>query len=292
MPEITQDTNLQGSNPYTKEEIEKYDITKEQIDAASNLDNESVPANSSPPKKILDKFESQDELVKAYKELEKKFSNENENENKKSKKPETVEAKTSTDEDTTDSSTEEDTTLSEGAKNEFNELPDSAVKEAVQEALTEFEETGEIGDAVYDAVESLGISKEIFKEHLELKKLQAEVEIKNFYDSVGGQENFEEVKVWASTNLSEGEQSVFNNIVDNGTNQEISFAIINLTARHSKSTEVKPMQSNLIKADTISQAEGGYNTQAEMIYDMQNPEYANNPAYQAKVEAKAKRSSF
>jgi hypothetical protein len=78
--------------------------------------------------------------------------------------------------------------------------------------------------------------------------------------------------------------------MQNGTPDEMRFAIKNLDAR--MRAETKSKQSNLIKADAIAHSEGGYKTQAHMLADMQDPRYHSDPSFRDKVMEKSFKSKF
>ena len=48
----------------------------------------------------------------------------------------------------------------------------------------------------------------------------------------------------------------------------------------------------MVKADAISNSNPGYESQAQMLADMQDPRYTKDEAYRKKVYAKANKSNF
>jgi hypothetical protein len=53
-----------------------------------------------------------------------------------------------------------------------------------------------------------------------------------------------------------------------------------------------PKQSRLIKADAIAQAEGGYQSTAEVQRDMKDPRYKTDSAYRQAVTRKLSKSNL
>ena len=234
-------------------------------------------------------FNNQEELEKAYQELEKKFSNDKKTTANKEAKGEISEDKEQTD-SKAEETEEKNTDNPEDLKAKFEELPDSDTKAAVAKAIESLNNSSDLTDDVVQAFEALGIPKELVTQHKELQDFKAKQEVDNLMGLAGGEQGYANLTSWAQTNLSPEEVKVFDNIVDNGTSEEVSFAISNLQARYTAATT--PAQSKLIKADAITQVEAGYQSQAEMIHDMSSPEYDANPAFRRKVSEKAKRSKF
>ena len=77
-----------------------------------------------------------------------------------------------------------------------------------------------------------------------------------------------------------------------GNVDAIKSAIQGLAARYEVANQSSQPTSNMIKADAISQSSGGYESQAQMLADMNDPRYTNDEAYRAKVYAKVNKSNF
>lgn len=280
------DYNETPNEPFTPEQIEEHGITPEQI--AQYKQEDKVEGE-----KILGKFKTQEDLESAYKELEKKFHDKETNTNEETKgevpEPE-VKGDNNVDEGNEETSKAAEETSAEDVAKEFESLEPSEMKTRVEGAIKSLKESDELTEDVLEAFESLGIPKELVSEHKELLNFKAQQEVDSLMNLAGGKDGYEHMTKWAQTSLSPEEVRVFDNIVENGTNEEVSFAISNLKARYDGATQAP--KSNLIKADAIAQAEGGYRSQAEMNADIASSEYENNPTFRRKVMDKAKRSKF
>ena len=232
------------------------------------------------PQKILGKFDSQEDLQKAYQELEKKFHEPRNNQIQDNN----VEApKLPSDEVSEDNNKEDNAEPSE----ENTNTEDNTTRTGVTEAYQALQEAGEINDEIYAKFEEAGVPKELVDRVQELENYKATNEMKQLTAEV---EDYSALTEWAGKNLSESEITTYDNIMQNGTPDEMRFAIKNLDAR--MRAETKSRQSNLIKADAIAQTEGGYESHAQMIEDMADPRYKKDPAYRAAVARKASRSKF
>ena len=232
------------------------------------------------PQKILGKFESQEDLAKAYQQLEKKFhapsNNQTENTN--------TESPTLPSEQVSEDNTSEDN--AEPSEENTN-TEDNTERTGVVEAYQALQEAGEINDEIYSKFEEAGVPKELVDRVQELENYKAANEMKQMTAEV---EDYSALTEWAGKNLSESEIDTYDNIMQNGTPDEMRFAIKNLNAR--MGAETKSRQSNLIKADAIAQTEGGYESHAQMIEDMADPRYKKDEAYRAAVARKAQKSKL
>ena len=265
---------VDSTRGFTQEEVEKYNITQEEL-AAAGQEN---PAPRT--EKILGKFETQEDLQNAYQVLEKKL---HEPRNNQIQDNNVENPKLSSDEVSEDNNKEGNAEPSE----ENTNTEDNTERTGVVEAYQALQEAGEINDEIYSKFEKAGVPKELVDHVQELENYKAANEMKQMTAEV---EDYSALTEWAGKNLSESEIDTYDNIMQNGTPDEMRFAIKNLDAR--MRAETKSKQSNLIKADAIAHSEGGYKTQAHMLADMQDPRYHSDPSFRDKVMEKSFKSKF
>ena len=265
---------VDSTKGFTQEEVEKYNITQEELAAAGQ--EEPAPRTE----KILGKFETQEDLQKAYQALEKKLHEPSNNQiqDTNSENPEPSSGQVSENNNTENSSE---------PNQENTNTENNTERTAVTEAYQALQEAGEINEEIYAKFEEAGVPKELVDRVQELENYKATNEMKQLTDEV---EDYSALTEWAGKNLSESEIDTYDNIMQNGTPDEMSFAIKNLDAR--MRAETKSKQSNLIKADAIAHSEGGYKTQAHMLADMQDPRYHSDPSFRDKVMEKSFKSKF
>ena len=133
------------------------------------------------------KFKSQEDLLNAYQELEKKLSS---NQKDVQEKP----APTETSEETTPQ----------------NETGSFSVTKFEQE----FAENGSLSEASYSELEKQGFSKAQVDAYINGQQYYGESVKNAVYDSVGGQENYVEVINWASDNMPPEIIKEYNDAVD------------------------------------------------------------------------------
>jgi len=260
---------------FSPEQIEEYNITPEELAATGQATTEEESEG-----KILGKFESQADLTAAYIQLEKKLHEPSDNQ---------IQADDDTptelpSDEVSESSNEEEPTVDEGEESDTSSNEEG---EGIASAFEAMQEAGEVTEDVFEKFAEAGIPKELVEHVQELSQYKQANELKEVTSEV---EDYPALQKWASDNLSESEINTFDNIVENGTLDEMRFAVNNLNGRMKGNTA--PKQSKLIKADAIAAATGGYPSQAHMLADMNDPRYKSDPAFRDKVMAKSNSSKW
>lgn len=171
----------------------------------------------------------------------------------------------------------------------------NTTEEAPQEGLTlekyydEWVGEGTLSEESYTELEKAGLPKELVDGYIEGQKALADQSIGRMYDSVGGEENYKELMEWASNNLSDDEQNAFNDTIDNGSQQQMDFAIQGLMAKAGivgtdTNTQILQGETNLTNNDVFSSV-------AQVTEAMSDPRYEKDPAYRKSVSDKIARSS-
>lgn len=253
-------------NPaFTQEQIQEYGLEPKQEEQAQE------------PELILGKFKSNDDLEKAYKELEKKF---HEKSNVKGRDEGASEEE--------EKPAEENPEQASEASTESVEAPEGAVNEAFKS----LEDAGELTEDVIEAFNKAGISKELIEHYQELAQFKQEHELKSIMSEVGSEEDYNSLMTWAANNLEQKEIDMFNSIVDKGSPDDIRLAVKNLQAKQGGNTPAQETQPELVKADAIASIEAGYSSQSEMLNDMADERYATDEKFREAVMRKVSKSNF
>ena len=253
---------LQIPEETSKDSQEHIDAMVKKADEGANttdIDTGEVttPAKEEAPKveeKILGKFNSQEELIKSYQELEKKIG-----QPKEEDQPLTAEPK------------------ADGLKG----IDFSSVQ-------NEFEENGELSEATIKSLEDSGLPKSYVDNYIEGIKAVATKFEAEAHESVGGKEEYGKMIDWVQSNLSETEIQMFNEGIDRD-NQTAIYTIKGMAARYRAETT----EPSLTVGETGTATSGlKYESMAQVKTDMSNPKYANDPAFRKQVEEKLARSTI
>ena len=217
------------------------------------------------------KFKNQEELLKAYQELEKSRSKEN------------------SEEEETPNETSEET-------EEKTEEPPNETVEYMGRLSQEFEENGQLSE---EAIESLSKmdSKDLIKNYLEYygkaqtKQQQQTVqasELQSIKDSVGGDEKYSAMTSWAADNLTATEINDFNTVTNSGSVAAIKFAVEALNTRYVNS---EGYEAPMVTGSKPTSSAKPYRSNAELSRDIANPLYNTDPAFRRDVEQRLAQST-
>ena len=208
------------------------------------------------------KFRSQEDLLKAYQELEKKQS--------QSQEDEPVEDK--------EEPTEEET-------------PEVPPTEAALTRASEEYAKGELSDETIEELSKMD-SKDLIKAYVEFysknqQQVAVQVEAQSIYDSVGGESAYQSMVQWAASNLSQDEINSYNEVTSGGSAAAVKFAVEALNNRYKAAEGYEaPMVTGSKSAPRVQ----GYRSHAELMVDIGDPRYQKDPAFRADVEDKLARS--
>jgi hypothetical protein len=224
---------------------------------------------------IAGKFKSQDDLVKAYEELQRKLGQDT---------PEEAEE-----------SSEETTETPEEEPESEEEVSEASA--AVTRASEAYLSNGELTEESIEELSKLD-SKDLIKAYMtqyaanqEAAKTQAvtaDAE-RAILDSVGGQESYQQMVQWAAGNLDPAEVESYNQVTNSGNVAAIKFAVEALSNRY-KAAEGYEAPLVTGKKAPSSDAKS-FRSHAELSRAIADPRYRNDPAYRSDVEARLARST-
>ena len=231
------------SGPYSDEDTQKIEQQEQPQEAEEYQEEER-------PEWLPDKFNSPEELAKAYSELQSSYTRQRQ-----------------MDEDEGDSEQP-----SEGQGFDFTRYSD------------EFAENGDLSDDSIEAIEAQGIPREMIDGYIAGQQALLDAQFNSIYSEVGGEDAYNDMIEWAGDNLPEGEQNAFNRAIMEGTDDDMMFAIRGLAMRYgSQGGGAQP----LVQGSTSpSGASGGFNSLAELTAAMKDPRYNKDPAYRKQIETR------
>ena len=236
------------NEPTENEEItleQQAEMQEEQAVATS----EEQTATEERPEWLDEKFNSPEDLAKAYTELQQKLSE---------PKEETEEvASEETPQDNIDSS------------------------DVVTKATLEFDEKGELSEDTFAALEKAGLPKDYVEAYIAGQQALVERNAVDLYNSIGGEEEYDGMIQWAGETLTEGEVDTFNELVINGTPEQQRLAIKGLHAQYRGDTGSGPA---LKQGTTSGNSVKPFSSTKELQRAMSDRRYAEVPSYRQEVE--------
>ena len=262
-PDIKEETLEQSAEKLKNDGI---DVSK---DNAVNSDGTSVKVVDNPkegtstedkterPEWLPEKFQNAEELAKAYGELEKQFSSRPKEEVKEDVK-----------------------------------IPEKATEpqaNSLDKFYNEYAEKGSLSEKSYQDLAKQGLDKQLVDGYIEGQKALADNHTKAIQDVVGGKDRYGDLMDWASKNLTEGEQTAFNNMVDGGTLDEAKLAVQGLMTK--AGVNANPNQPSLFEGTSDVTPNDAYESVSQVTDAMNDPRYEKDPAYRKKVADKLARST-
>ena len=219
------------------------------------------------------KFKSQDDLLKAYNELQKKMgqSNPEEEEDETEEQPEATE----------EAPVEEE---------ESSEVVTQAV-DFMTQLGTEFSTTGSVSDEAVEKLSEMD-SKDLVAAYLKYNAKTTtaalqQTQINDIMSSVGGAEAYGEMIAWAGENMDPADVADFNAVTATNNPAAIKFAV---QALSSKWKGAEGYEAPLVTGKKATSKSKVFRSQAELSRAIADPRYSTDPAYRMDVEEKLMRS--
>lgn len=255
--------------------VEKVEVQAEETTAEKPVVEEQqteqtneTQSTQSKPEGLPEKFKSVEELAKSYSELEKKLGEQSQ------QRPSP--AKPNPDSDN---------------KNTL-EVAENAVKDAglnMDTLQQEYSEKGELDAKSYEALEKVGITKQYVDNYIAGQQALAEQVASEIKGTVGGDEAYNDMVEWASSNMTEGEKQAYNKAVNSPDKETVKLAVNALKAQYERANGVEP---KLVEGRATPSVEQGFKSWAQVTEAMADPRYAKDMAYQDEVKTKLANSNL
>ena len=233
---------------------------------------EEIKPTQSKPEGLPEKFNSVDELVKSYSELEKKLGEQSQPTEKSVDPVSKAELK--------------------GQPKSDLDIATKAVDSAglnMDSLAEEYAKDGKLADGSYKSLEKAGIPKDYVDRFIAGQQAIADQQSSSVKEMVGGTQAYDSMSEWASQNLSETEKTAYNSAVNSKDLEAVKLAVVGLKARYSQATGSEP---KLVEGKSSASGEQGFQSWAQVTQAMSDPRYAKDVAYQAEVKNKLANSKI
>lgn len=229
-----------------------------------NLQDQQKAPEAPTPEKILGKFDSIDDLTKAYEELERKLgAPKDPEETPKAEEP----------------------------------APEQAAEQAVESAgldmgalEAKYAEKGSLEDSDYEALEKAGITRQTVDNYIAGQEAQGLLLRNEVFNSVGGEEQFNAIAEWASSNLTADELQRYNAAIDSNDMNAVKSAVEVVSMKYTAAMGKEP---SLLNGDNGNSSSADvFMSTAQLTAAMSDPRYETDPAYRDAVAAKLGRSGI
>ena len=159
------------------------------------------------------------------------------------------------------------------------------------------ENNGSLSDDMYDKLATAGLNKEIVDNYLAGVKGQlggepeqpvlSDAEVKDLKNIAGGERGYEQLMDWAGNNLSAQDAKNYDDVLATGNKAAISFAVKALMGQYE---DANGRDSNIVTGKQSSTE--NYRSMAEVVRDMNKPEYRTDEAFRDDVIRKLAQSNI
>jgi len=214
---------------------------------------------------LAGKYKDTQELETAYKELEKKLG-EKSDEDSEEAEPE--------------AEPEKETEVESNILDKLWEEKDKGFSDETLKALGE-KRPGELAKMYLEFRSQAG--------QQEASQTLTESDISELKGMAGGEKEYERVIGWATSNLPQKEQDMFDSVIDRGDPQAAYFAV---QALMSKYKDAVGSEGDLITGKAPSNVGSTFQSQPEVVAAMSDPRYDSDPAYRRQIMEKLERSNI
>jgi len=250
--------------------VEKVEV--QSAETTTDKPVEEIKPTQSKPEGLPEKFNSVDELVKSYSELEKKLGEQSQPTEKSVDPVSKAEVK-------------------EQPKSDLD-IATKAVDSAglnMESLSEEYAKEGKLADGSYKSLEKAGIPKDYVDRFIAGQQAIADQQSSSVKEMVGGTQAYDNMSEWAGQNLSETEKTAYNSAVNSKDLEAVKLAVVGLKARYSQATGSEP---KLVEGKSSASGEQGFQSWAQVTQAMSDPRYAKDVAYQAEVKNKLANSKI
>jgi len=162
------------------------------------------------------------------------------------------------------------------------------------------ENNGTLSEEMYNELNEAGLNKTVVDSYLKGVRQEvgieeaaaqpelSESEVSDLKGLAGGESGYNDLMKWASENLAKDDIESFDDVLATGNKSAVKFAIKALV---SQMEEAEGRDSNIVTGKKPV-AGDSYRSMAEVVRDMNKPEYETDPAYRADVQRKIERSNL
>lgn len=222
---------------------------------------------------LAGKYKSAEELEKAYAELESKLGQQNTEEK--------------VEEEVTEEKSDQD--YSDGAQ-------------LISEASAEYwDNDGNLAPETIEKFSSMS-SQDLVSAYIEYTKANpqptndvndvedlSEAAVNSIKNSVGGDQQYEQMTQWASQNLDPKVIDAFDSLLDSGNAGAIQLAVNGLKSQYEEATGY---EGRMLTGKPAKSSGDVFRSQPELVAAMSDPRYENDPAYRQDVIEKLDRSDL
>lgn len=219
---------------------------------------------------LAGKYESAEELEKAYIELQKKLGESNDELRQ---------------EDPQGRRREEEV--------EEQQIDADPLIDLLNEASQEYAQQGKLNEETFEKLAQMD-SKDLLEAYMQIQSNPqvedfTEDQVADIQNFVGGEEQYNGLVSWAAENMPQNFIQAFDNLINVGDPDMIKLAVVGMQAAFQ---EANGYEGRMLSGKPAQTTQDVFRSQAEVVAAMSDPRYDRDPAYRQDVFAKLERSDL
>jgi len=221
---------------------------------------------------LAGKYESAEELEKAYIELQKKLGESNDGLREETQQGERRE------EEVEEQQVDADPLI---------DLLNSASEEY-------YSNNGKLSEETFEKLSQMD-SKDLLEAYMQIQANPSQIEdftadqVTDIQNFVGGEQQYNGLVSWAAENMPENFVQAFDNLINVGDPDMVKLAVVGLQAAFQ---EANGYEGRMLSGKPAQTQQDVFRSQAEVVQAMSDPRYDRDPAYRQDVFAKLERSDL
>jgi len=221
---------------------------------------------------LAGKYESAEELEKAYIELQKKLGESNDG---------------LREEEPQGRGREEEVEEQQVDADPLIDLLNSASEEY-------YSNNGKLSEETFEKLSQMD-SKDLLEAYMQIQANPSQVEdftadqVTDIQNFVGGEQQYNGLVSWAAENMPENFVQAFDNLINVGDPDMVKLAVVGLQAAFQ---EANGYEGRMLSGKPAQTQQDVFRSQAEVVQAMSDPRYDRDPAYRQDVFAKLERSDL
>ena len=221
---------------------------------------------------LAGKYESAEELEKAYIELQKKLGESNDG---------------LREEESQGRGREEEVEEQQVDADPLIDLLNSASEEY-------YSNDGKLSEETFEKLSQMD-SKDLLEAYMQIQANPSKVEdftadqVTDIQNFVGGEQQYNGLVSWAAENMPENFVQAFDNLINVGDPDMVKLAVVGLQAAFQ---EANGYEGRMLSGKPAQTQQDVFRSQAEVVQAMSDPRYDRDPAYRQDVFAKLERSDL
>lgn len=247
--------------------------------------NQNQDGENQRPEWLPEKFNSPDELAKAYAELEARMGRGEQGQDGDQQQG------SQDSQGGQDSQDGQEDQQSQDSQTIYSEQVDKALNNAgiqPSEVQKEYSENGGLTDETYSKLEQAGYPREMVDAYVQQMETQAQQGVQEVMQEAGGEDQYNNMVEWAKANLSQDEITEFNKAV-NGGQEAAKWAVRGLAAKYQASEGSEPGRQ--LGGRQSSASSDTFRSTQQVVEAMKDSRYQSDPAYRQYVQEKLSRSN-